>query len=209
MNLFLASSIRDTGKDILKRVETITQNRRLLFISTASEGEKGDLTWIDDDRKSLENHGFSVEKYTITGKNQKEIAEKLKIVGSVCVGGGNTYYLLHQVRKSGFDQVITEFVKNGLIYIGASAGSLLAGTTVETSLDNPEVVPELTDYKGLNLIDVSIRTHWGNMEMQNRYRREMDRLYDMKQKMIFLRDNQYLHVKDDWYKMVSVVERTG
>jgi len=205
MNLFLASSIRDVGKDILKKVETITQNRQLLFISTASEGEQGDLSWIDDDRKSLEGHGFSVEKYTITGKNQSEIAEKLKTVGSVCMGGGNVYYLLFQVRKSGFDRVIQEFVKNNLVYIGASAGSMLVGSTIETSLDDPAIVPELTDYKGLRLVDVAIRPHWGSEYYLKRYHQEMDRLYSLKQKMIFLRDDQYLHVKDDWYQVISVV----
>jgi len=205
MNLFLASSIRDTGKDILKRVETITSNRHLLFISTASEGEKGDLSWIDEDRKSLDGHGFSVEKYTITGKSQREIAEKFKNVGSVCVGGGNVYYLLFQARKSGFDQVIQKCMRNNLVYIGASAGSMLVGSTIESSLDDPTIVPELTDYRGLRLVDVSIRPHWGSEYYLKRYHQEMDRLYGLKQKMIFLRDDQYLHVKDDWYQVVSVL----
>ena len=204
MNLFLASSINIVGKDIARKVDSLFKNKHLLFISTASEGEKGDLSWVDEDRKSLEHSGLLVEQYSVTGKNQGDIAEKLKTVGSICVGGGNTYYLLYQARKSGFDRVIKEFVKNGLVYIGASAGSLLAGPTIETSLDDPSVHPEMTDYTGLGLTDICVRPHWGSREFQKRYQQEMDRLYSLNQPMILLTDNQYLHVRDDWYQVISV-----
>jgi len=206
MNLFLASSINVVGKDIAHKVDCLSRNKRLLFISTASEGEKGDLSWVDADRKSLEHNGLSVESYSITGKNREEISQKLKAAGSICVGGGNTYYLLHQARISGFDRVIKEFVKNGLIYIGASAGSLCAGPTIETSLDDPSDFPQLTDYTGLGLTDVSVRTHWGSRDFQKRYHQEMDRLYNLNQPMILLTDSEYLHVRDDWYQIVNVTE---
>ena len=204
MNLFLTSSINFVAKDVFDKVKNSTDNKRLVFISTAAEIEKGDLSWLDEERKALNNAGFLVEEYSITGKNSDEIRKKLEGAGSVCVGGGNTYYLLYQARKSGFDRVVKKLVADGLIYIGSSAGSLLAGPNIETSLDDPQTVPELTDYRGIHFTDIAVRPHWGSEYFFDRYHQEMDRLYGLKQKMILLTDYQYLHVRDDWYQIITV-----
>lgn len=209
MNLFLASSVNFVATGIADKVRNITKNNRLVFIPTASEVEKGDLSWLDEDRQALKEAGFLVEDYSVTGKNQDQIYNKLEGAGSICVGGGNTYYLLSQVRKSGFDKIVDIFIKKGLIYIGSSAGSLLAGPNIETSLDDPKTVPELTDYTGLNLLDVAVRPHWGSERFLEGYLNEMDRLYSLKQSMILLRDNQYLHVKEDWYQVITLPEKMG
>ena len=207
MDLFLASSINFVALNIADKISKITKNKRLVFIPTASEVEKGDLTWLDEDRQALKTAGFLVKDYSITDKNQNQILKELEGVGNVCVGGGNTYYLLSQVRKSGFDKIVEDLINKGLIYIGSSAGSLLAGPNIETSLDDPKTVPELTDYSGLNLIDVAVRPHWGSERFLERYHQEMDRLYSLKKNMILLRDNQYLHVKEDWYQVITVSEK--
>lgn len=210
MNLFLASSINFVARDIAGKVDRITKNKRLIFIPTAAEAEKGDLSWLDVDREALKHAGFLIEDYSITEKNQKEIEKKLDGAGSVCVGGGNTFYLLSQARKSGFIQIAKKLVANGLVYMGSSAGSLLAGPNIETSLDDPKAAPDLTGYTGLNLTDVSVRPHWGSEYFATQYPQEIDRLYNLKEKIILLRDNQYLHVKDDWYQVVTVPdEDTG
>jgi dipeptidase E len=207
MNLFLASSINFVAIDIAEKINKITNNKRLVFIPTASEVEDGNLSWLDDDRQALKTAGFFVKDYSITGKNSVQISKELEGVGNICVGGGNTYYLLSQARKSGFDKIAKNYIDKGLIYIGSSAGSLLAGPNIETSLDDPKTVPELTDYTGLNLIDVAVRPHWGSERFLERYHLEMDRLYSLKQNMILLRDNQYLHVKEDWYQVITVSEK--
>lgn len=209
MNLFLASSVNFVSISIADKIRNITKNNRLVFIPTASEVERGDLSWLDEDRQALKDAGFLIDDYSITGKNQNQIYNKLEGVGNICVGGGNTYYLLSQARKSGFDKIIINLINKGLIYIGSSAGSLLAGPNIETSLDDPRTVSDLTDYTGLNLIDVAVRPHWGSKRFLERYHQEIDRLYSLKQKMILLRDNQYLHVKEDWYQVITVSEKVG
>ena len=204
MQLFLASSLQTTGSRIAKALLDRKINGRVMFMTTASEPEKGDLSWLHADRQSLVDAGLDVFDYSVTNKTGLEIEKVFKGVGAVCVAGGNTYYLLHHVRKSGFDKVVTRLVSKGLPYIGSSAGALLAGPTIQTSLDDPEIVPELTDYTGLNLCDTSIRPHWGSEHFANRYKDEFDRLYSLQNPMILLTDNQYVFVEDNKYTIISV-----
>jgi len=44
---------------------------------------------------------------------------------------GNTYALMHHLRKSGGDEIIKELVAKGTVYYGASAGAIVGGRTVQ------------------------------------------------------------------------------
>ena len=204
MQLFLASSLQTTGSRIAKALLDQEICGRVMFMTTASEPEKGDLSWLHADRQSLVDAGLDVFDYSVTNKTEQEIEKAFEGVGAVCVAGGNTYYLLHHVRKSGFDKVVTRLVSNGLPYVGSSAGALLAGPTIETSLDDPEIVPELADYTGLNLCDTSIRPHWGSEHFASRYKDEFERLYNLENPMILLTDNQYVIVENNTYNIICV-----
>ncbi len=204
MKLFLASSLQTTGSRIAKTLLDRKINGKLMFMSTASEPEKGDLSWLHADRQPLVDAGFDVFDYSVTNKTEREIEKAFEGVEAVCVAGGNTYYLLHHVRKSGFDKVVTRLVSKDFPYVGSSAGALLAGPTIETSLDDPQIVPELTDYTGLNLCDTSIRPHWGSEHFATRYKDEFDRLYNLQKPMILLTDKQYVIVDNNKYTIVSV-----
>jgi dipeptidase E len=82
----------------------------------------------------------------------------------VFVAGGNTFFLLQEMRKGGFAELIHDYIHKGMIYIGSSAGSVVAGPTVRlvNGLDDPTDAPELQDFAGLGLIDIAILPHWGS-----------------------------------------------
>jgi len=205
MNLFLASSMSDVAVSILNQVSSLTKKKKLIFIPTASEPETGENDWVEDDRVSLATHaGFDVSIYSITGKTPLQIEEKFRDAGVICVNGGNNYYLMKQVRSSGFDIIVKKLVKSGLIYLGSSAGSMIAGPSIETDLDDRSVVPGMTDFSGLQLTDVSVRPHWGSPYFSEHYEKEMALLQQAAFKTILLNDSQYLHVQDDWYQIVTV-----
>jgi dipeptidase E len=65
------------------------------------------------------------------------------------------------MRISGADKLIVERVKAGLPYIGLSAGSVVAGPSLEpiVPMDDPDEAPNLPSYRGLGLIDSVIVPH--------------------------------------------------
>lgn len=56
---------------------------------------------------------------------------KLDGVDAIFVNGGSTLSLLEWARSTGFDQITTKLVEQGVPYIGVSAGSYLACPTLE------------------------------------------------------------------------------
>lgn len=83
----------------------------------------------------------------------------LTAVSAVYIGGGNTYRLLHELRQTGMDRLLREFVAEGGVLYGGSAGAIVCGETIETTSDENHV--NLSDTTGLGFLpDTDIWCHY-------------------------------------------------
>jgi dipeptidase E len=115
---------------------------------------------------------------------------------------------LEKIQQTGCAEAIRKVVENGKIYIGSSAGSVIAGPDIYPVLkfDSVEKAPNLKGYEGLGLVNFILLPHWGSEDFRNLYLSQgLDLAYDSKNKFILLRDGQYVQVEDDKYKIVDVV----
>ena len=136
---------------------------RILFIPTAANGEK-DTSYVDLDKKKIFETGITPENF-IEYDLDKDVSDiSLDEIDVIYVEGGNTFYLIDKVRKTGFDKKIKEMVERGIVYVGASAGSILAGPNID--MTNPETHDDfgVTDYTGLNLTDKVICPHFNKKD---------------------------------------------
>nr|WP_269081904.1 Type 1 glutamine amidotransferase-like domain-containing protein [Corynebacterium epidermidicanis] len=105
--------------------------------------------------------GFDVVDLPLSTSAPERIAEVLGSVDTVYVAGGETFDLLQVMHTSGAFEMLKDKVAAGLTYIGTSAGSVVAGPTIEhiAPMDSPEKAPDLHDYTGLSLVDACIVPH--------------------------------------------------
>lgn len=85
-----------------------------------------------------------------TDLSEHQVSE-LDQFDAVYIGGGNTFALLAELRKSGFEQSLIEDVRQGKAVYGGSAGAAVLGRDIRTVnyLDRNEV--GLVETNGLNL----------------------------------------------------------
>lgn len=206
MKLFLTSSTDQTTHAWIKHLGRDPHSMKLTFITTAAEVEKGDKQWLYDDRQTLVTAGFDVTDYTVAGKSKDDVTAMLNNTDMVFVSGGNVFYLLQEMRLSGFADLIKGFVHKGLLYGGSSAGSIVAGPdlTLAKTLDDPKMAPKLKDYKALGLTDVVVLPHWGSENFRKHYEDFGTSGYTMGQKVVLLTNDQYLMVEDDHYQIMSI-----
>lgn len=206
-NIFLTSQVSCVAYDIHRFLSQSPKDLNLAFIKTAAEVEKGDLEWLKKDRQSLVKAGFKVFDFTITGKKEREIKENLDKADILYFSGGNQFYLLKKMQESSILNLIKNYVKQGKIYIGSSAGSVIAGPDIYISrfIDEAGKAAQLRSYKGLNLVDFTVFPHWGDEYFRKLYlSQRLKNAYNLKSKIILLTDYQYIIVKGDWFKIIEV-----
>ena len=97
--------------------------------------------------------------------------------------GGNTFYLLDVIRKTGFDKIIVDFINKGKIYIGSSAGSEILGNSIDVALGYDENNVNMIDFTGLKIVDALIVPHSNRKEkfiseLKNKTKENVITLYD-------------------------------
>jgi len=206
--LFLASSFKNIASMVSRELKNGQKGKKILFITTAAEGEDGDKQWLEDDRNALLNIGLKIVDYTITGKKQSDFAKDFQDIKYVFVSGGNTFYLLEKAQESGFINFINDYIQKDNVYFGSSAGSVIAGPDIYPLLilDSLEKAPNLKDYKGFGFIDLVILPHWGSEYSKNLYlNHRLEHVYSDNYKLVLLTDYQYIRVDNDGsYKILSV-----
>ena len=161
--LFLTSSFSSVAKLFEDFAGEPVNGKKLAFIPTASLVEKVRF-YVDDDRKAFEKLGLIIEELEISTATTEEIAQALERNDDIFISGGNTFYLMQELKKKGADKLLIEQINNGKLYIGTSAGSIIASPTIEfvSDMDETKKAPELTDYSGLHLVNFYFLPHYLN-----------------------------------------------
>lgn len=90
------------------------------------------------------------------------------------LGGGNTFYFIKHLKKSGMFQKLKQFVKDGGILTGLSAGAIIMSPRIDTasfpSFDRDENDDNVKNFKAMNLVSFEFFPHYKNSK---RYENEL------------------------------------
>lgn len=202
--LFLASFAAVT-LDLIKELLPNKSPLKAAFIPTAADPYQ-DKGFMEVDREKLVAMGFEVVDIDLKLASETSLEQQLSEVDLVLVAGGNTFYLLDWVKKSGFDKVIKKLVDHGLIYVGSSAGSIICCPTIEGAkrFDDPNEAPALTDYQGLNFFDKVIIPHAHEAKYAQRIKDTTAEMKAMGFEVVTLTNNQAVLITDEGAKVVEI-----
>lgn len=117
--------------------------------------------WVDADREALASFGLDLVEVDLTVLSGERLAAAVAGLDAIYLAGGNTFALLHHLRRSGLDRLLPGLLDDGLLYLGASAGAAVAGLDVEplSLMDDPAEAPALESTRGLGLVDLVLLPH--------------------------------------------------
>ena len=102
-------------------------------------------------RERFEKMGYGLVSIHTTPNAQQAVTD----AEAIFIGGGNTFRLLKALYDADVVQLIRQRVADGMLYIGSSAGSNVAGPTIKTTKDMPIVQPPSFDALGLVPFQIS------------------------------------------------------
>ena len=159
--MILTSSLYESIELVKKFLDKNTESKKILFIPTATNVDEY-KKYIHLTQKAFEDFGYEVENFDVSIFSEEIVKEKLSEAKTVFISGGNTFYLLQELKRKNLTSYLKERIENGLLYIGESAGSVIAAPDIEYAsiVDDKTLATELDDYAGLNLVDFYIVPHF-------------------------------------------------
>lgn len=131
--------------------ETLGSSKRVLFVPFALYDRDA---YAAQARKRFEAMGYELDSIHefADAKNAVNRAE------AIFIGGGNTFRLLQSLYQADLLLPVRRRVAEGMLYIGSSAGAVVAAPTIKTTNDMPIVQPPSFD--SLGLIRFQINAHY-------------------------------------------------
>lgn len=203
--LFLTSAgiVNKEIKDafIAELSKPVQESNILIVAYTQNEQEE---FYVDASKKELEQLGF--ENIVVANMHYEVKVNNLGNFDVIYVCGGNTFAILNKLRETHLDSFIEKQVSNGAIYVGVSAGSIIAGPNIEiagwgSEGDKNEI--GLEDLVGFNFVNIAIFPHF-HEELRsevNEFRKKVD------YKVIELTNDQAVFVKDDKIILIGSEEK--
>src|ERR1700720_3197006 len=154
--VLLVSNSTVYGRGYLDHVESEIKSflgsaRRVLFFPFALHDRDAYAATV---RKRFGGMSYSVESAHDAAVPQKAVEE----TDAIFIGGGNTFRVLKALQDLDFIEAIRRKGGSGAPYIGSSAGSNVAGPTIKTTKDMPNVQPRSFD--SLGLVPFQISPHY-------------------------------------------------
>ena len=142
------------------------EQNKVIFLYTKRKGFK--KKYLDIVKKRWVSIGFKKKnlKFINISKNVRKIPE----FDIIYVCGGNTFYILKRIKKTGLDKTIKKAVNQNKIYVGVSAGSIIPHKTIEIAGWGSEGDVNdirLKNLRGLNLIKTAILPHYTKKQIED------------------------------------------
>ncbi|MBM6803662.1 Type 1 glutamine amidotransferase-like domain-containing protein [Mediterraneibacter glycyrrhizinilyticus] len=182
--------------DLVRTITPELEGKTVTYIPTAGIAEDVE-GMVEEETSTLESLGMTVDVLEVSSASYDSIVNSLTKNDIIFVGGGNTFFLLQELRRSGADQILIREVEKGKLYIGESAGSIITCPDIGycAEMDSPEKAPDLIDYAGLNLVDFYIVPHIGNAEMGEAAEKAVEK-YSSELELKAITDEQVILVEE-------------
>ncbi len=201
--LFLSSSLKDVASLLIDFAKEDIKGKTVTFIPTASINEKVNF-YVGSARKAFENMGLVVDELELTKATSKDILNKLKENDYIYVSGGNTFFLLQELKRTGADKIIIDEINSGKLYIGESAGAMIVSPNIEyvKDMDDCKMASGLNTFEALNIIDFYPVPHHTNFPFAKAVEKIIAK-YESKINLYPINNSQVILVEKDNIRVVG------
>ncbi|WP_302498048.1 Type 1 glutamine amidotransferase-like domain-containing protein [uncultured Veillonella sp.] len=202
MEMLLMSYLAGTESITKKYLSKMVSNK-IVFIPTAGNVEPY-TGYIDEGIGMLKSLGYEVEILDITKFDETYLKDKFLKTECICISGGNTFYLLQEIKRKNLVEVLLKRIKEGLFYIGESAGAIIMSENIEYSqmMDDKSIASELDDYTGVNVFDHYVLPHIGEYPFEESTQKILENYQD-KISLVAINNSEAILVNDSGYTIYN------
>lgn len=177
----------------------------LVFIPTAANFSSEDKQWLINDLHNCATLGF--KKISIlnieASPKEKMWRPRLEEADVILIGGGNTFYLMHWLQKSGIAKALPQLLKKR-VYVGISTGSIVTGPSLKAlKLYYGKGETGQSD-ESLRMVPFHFRSHFNSPDRPKARTKYLARIaHRLNEPLYAMDDNSALEIVDGKIKVVS------
>lgn len=201
--LFLCSYFAGVKELFRQYVSEKQLGKQVLFIPTAGNVEEY-RGYIDEALQTFEDLGFQVEVLDISACDRETAQAKIFQSKLLYISGGNTFYLLQELKKKQLLSLIKEQIADGMVYVGESAGAIITAKDIDYNkiMDDKTVAMELNGTEALSEVDFYVLPHVGEEPFVESAQTTLD-TYSDQLNLLPLNNRQALLVEGEEVKVLE------
>ena len=148
--------------------------------------------------------GLVVDELDISTADHLDIVNKLENNDYIYVAGGNAFFLLQEMNRTGAGSLIKKQIDAGKLFIGESAGAVLLGPDIEYAkeTDNPLAAPQLKTFEALNVVDFYPLPHYQDESLKDAVERIISK-YGTELPLVPFRNSQAILIMGKEKQIIS------
>jgi dipeptidase E len=196
MKLLLTSgglTNKSIEKALFDLIDKKPEDVKLCFIPTAATIEMGDKDWFINDLKNIDKQGFaSVSIVDISAIPENKWKPQMDEADVLFFSGGNTYFLMEWINKSGLIKLLPEYMKTK-VWVGISAGSMVTNPDLAEKISQAvygEDFDKAYEVPGLNYVDFNFLPHLNSPYFPNLVEEKIKKLAETTPRKMYAMDDQ-------------------
>ena len=142
------------AREILKRSTTVAY-----ISSNPQSGERPFYQSTIADYVAI-SPDIRVDYFDLSDAFTDEMLVGLSSYAAIYLSGGNTFTFMDMARKRGLQTILEQYLTNGGLLIGASAGSIMCTPSIELAKFGDENEVGMTDFSGFGFVDFEFHPHF-------------------------------------------------
>lgn len=201
IRIFLTSSANDVLEEIIPLLPFQAENKTACYIATAAMG----ADWAKHAINPVKEAGFNVRLTDLAKLSKDTVEAAFNACDIIFVGGGNTMYLLQEVKRTGFDELVKKKIAQGIPYVGTSAGSIIMAPNIESVkfANDLAAAPLLKSFDGLNMFPYVTFVHISDPKYKAVYQEILNFSLVNDVAFLTLTDKQFIAIEGDSWRMIE------
>jgi dipeptidase E len=161
-NIFLLSMMSPLNDELRQTLAQEIAKRGTTVAYISSSPQDGDRPYYQStiaDYVAI-SPDIRVDYFDLSDAFTDEMLSALPSYAAIYLSGGNTFTFMDMARKRGLQAILEQYLTNGGMLIGASAGSIMCTPSIELAKFGDENEVGMTDFSGFGFVDFEFHPHF-------------------------------------------------
>lgn len=195
-NIFLLSMMSPLDERLQQTLaqEILRRGTKVAYIS--SSPQSGDQPYYQStiaDYAAI-SPDIHVDYFDLSDAFTDQMLAELSSYAAIYLSGGNTFTFMDSARKRGLQTILEQYLANGGVLIGASAGSIMCTPSIELAKFGDENEVGMTDFSGFGFVDFEFHPHFTGEQVEREQLSEYQLVYG--RDIYTCKNDAGLHVSD-------------